>query len=151
MVNLAVAFDDGLTKSKTPTGIDYPSVTFNTATTTSADNQLCRTSADATTATGKGCVFALNLQPAPLGTDGKPMVNVDLEKLIPQSSVAVLNGGAEDPEVPAGKTESDEPAILVDATLVLDGPDPYKQKGVRITGERLKKKAGKAGAKAGGA
>jgi large subunit ribosomal protein L6 len=30
-------------------------------------------------------------------------------------------------------------------------PDPYKQKGVRITGERLKKKAGKAGAKAGGA
>ena len=26
-------------------------------------------------------------------------------------------------------------------------PDPYKQKGVRITGERLKKKAGKAGAK----
>jgi len=30
-------------------------------------------------------------------------------------------------------------------------PDPYKQKGVRITGERLKKKAGKAGAKAGAA
>ena len=30
-------------------------------------------------------------------------------------------------------------------------PDPYKQKGVRITGERLKKKAGKAGANAGGA
>src|SRR5713226_4146642 len=30
-------------------------------------------------------------------------------------------------------------------------PDPYKQKGVRITGERLKKKAGKAGAKVGGA
>jgi len=30
-------------------------------------------------------------------------------------------------------------------------PYPYKQKGVRITGERLKKKAGKAGAKAGGA
>jgi large subunit ribosomal protein L6 len=27
-------------------------------------------------------------------------------------------------------------------------PDPYKQKGVRITGERLKKKAGKAGAAA---
>jgi large subunit ribosomal protein L6 len=26
-------------------------------------------------------------------------------------------------------------------------PDPYKQKGVQITGERLKKKAGKAGAK----
>jgi large subunit ribosomal protein L6 len=25
-------------------------------------------------------------------------------------------------------------------------PDPYKQKGIRITGERLKKKAGKAGA-----
>src|SRR4030088_1851430 len=30
-------------------------------------------------------------------------------------------------------------------------PDPYKQKGVRINGERLKKKDGKAGAKAGGA
>jgi large subunit ribosomal protein L6 len=30
-------------------------------------------------------------------------------------------------------------------------PDPYKQKGVRITGERLKKKAGKAGVKAGAA
>lgn len=30
-------------------------------------------------------------------------------------------------------------------------PDPYKQKGVRITGERLKKKVGKAGAKAGAA
>ena len=30
-------------------------------------------------------------------------------------------------------------------------PDPYKQKGIRITGEHLKKKAGKAGAKAGGA
>lgn len=30
-------------------------------------------------------------------------------------------------------------------------PDPYKQKGVRIAGQRLKKKAGKAGAKAGGA
>ena len=30
-------------------------------------------------------------------------------------------------------------------------PDPYKQKGIRLTGERLKKKAGKAGAKAGGA
>jgi len=29
-------------------------------------------------------------------------------------------------------------------------PDPYKQKGIRIAGERLKKKAGKAGAKAGG-
>src|SRR5437868_169328 len=29
-------------------------------------------------------------------------------------------------------------------------PDPYKQKGIRITGERLKKKAGKAGAKAAG-
>src|SRR2546421_9734346 len=29
-------------------------------------------------------------------------------------------------------------------------PDPYKQKGIRITGERLKKKAGKAGAKASG-
>jgi len=28
-------------------------------------------------------------------------------------------------------------------------PDPYKQKGVRIAGEVLKKKAGKAGAKAG--
>ena len=28
-------------------------------------------------------------------------------------------------------------------------PDPYKQKGVRITGQRLKKKAGKAGAKTG--
>lgn len=28
-------------------------------------------------------------------------------------------------------------------------PDPYKQKGVRISGQRLKKKAGKAGAKAG--
>jgi large subunit ribosomal protein L6 len=27
-------------------------------------------------------------------------------------------------------------------------PDPYKQKGIRITGERLKKKVGKAGAKA---
>ncbi len=27
-------------------------------------------------------------------------------------------------------------------------PDPYKQKGIRITGERLKKKAGKAGIKA---
>ena len=26
-------------------------------------------------------------------------------------------------------------------------PDPYKQKGIRITGERLKKKAGKAGAR----
>jgi large subunit ribosomal protein L6 len=30
-------------------------------------------------------------------------------------------------------------------------PDPYKQKGVRITGERLKKKAGKAGVKSAGA
>jgi large subunit ribosomal protein L6 len=30
-------------------------------------------------------------------------------------------------------------------------PDPYKQKGVRLVGERLKKKAGKAGAKAGAA
>ena len=30
-------------------------------------------------------------------------------------------------------------------------PDPYKQEGIRITGERLKKKAGKAGAKAGAA
>ena len=29
----------------------------------------------------------------------------------------------------------------------LSPPDPYKQKGVRITGERLKKKAGKAGTK----
>jgi large subunit ribosomal protein L6 len=28
-------------------------------------------------------------------------------------------------------------------------PDPYKQKGIRVTGEVLKKKAGKAGAKAG--
>jgi len=30
-------------------------------------------------------------------------------------------------------------------------PDPYKQKGIRLTGEQLKKKAGKAGAKAGAA
>jgi large subunit ribosomal protein L6 len=29
-------------------------------------------------------------------------------------------------------------------------PDPYKQKGIRIVGERLKKKAGKTGAKAAG-
>jgi large subunit ribosomal protein L6 len=29
-------------------------------------------------------------------------------------------------------------------------PDPYKQKGIQITGERLKKKAGKAGLKAAG-
>ncbi len=29
-------------------------------------------------------------------------------------------------------------------------PDPYKQKGIRISGERLKKKAGKAGAKTSG-
>ena len=28
---------------------------------------------------------------------------------------------------------------------LLRPPDPYKQKGIRITGERLKKKAGKAG------
>jgi large subunit ribosomal protein L6 len=28
-------------------------------------------------------------------------------------------------------------------------PDPYKQKGIQISGERLKKKAGKAGLKAG--
>ena len=30
-------------------------------------------------------------------------------------------------------------------------PDPYKQKGIRIAGQRLKKKAGKAGVKAGAA
>jgi len=30
-------------------------------------------------------------------------------------------------------------------------PDPYKNKGVRYTGERLKKKVGKAAAAAGGA
>jgi large subunit ribosomal protein L6 len=29
----------------------------------------------------------------------------------------------------------------------LKKPDPYKQKGIRYTGERLKKKAGKAGGK----
>src|SRR5215510_14532917 len=35
--------------------------------------------------------------------------------------------------------------------LSLRPPDPYEKKGIRITGERLKKKAGKAGAKAGAA
>jgi len=53
--------------------------------------------------------------------------------------------------VVSGADQGPGRAGLPQTCVRLRPPDPYKQKGVRITGERLKKKAGKAGAKAGGA
>lgn len=125
-VNLAVDFDKGLTDAKQPTGIDYPPVVFSPASQSAADNQRCRKSDGADK--GLGCVYELTVQPAPKGADGKPLVDASLESVRPQSSVAVLDSPNQDPNVPAGKKESDVPALVVDTTIVLEGRDPYRHK-----------------------
>jgi large subunit ribosomal protein L6 len=60
-----------------------------------------------------------------------PGINITVEK---QTHLAV--SGADRARV--GQVAADIRALRP--------PDPYKQKGIRLTGERLKKKAGKAGA-----
>jgi large subunit ribosomal protein L6 len=79
---------------------------------------------------GKNVVFALGYShpiefPIPEG------IQISVEK---QTHVAVTG---------ADKGQVGQVAANIRA---LRPPDPYKQKGIRITGERLKKKAGKAGA-----
>lgn len=129
VANLAVDFDAGLRMAGMPTGIDYPPVVFAVANAGSANNQLCRKTLDPNVADpGLGCVYSIQLQPTATGTDGKPLVDVKLESLKPESSVAMLWPTAEDPDVPMGFTESDPPALLVNAEFVLDGRDPYKNK-----------------------
>ena len=127
MANLRVDFDAGLRESGMPTGIDYPPVVFSTANANAADNQLCRKTLDPNAPDpGRGCAYALTLQPVPNGTDGKPLVNVQVVRMKPESSVAILVPTAEDPDVPMGMHESDEPAVLVNAAFMLQGRDPYK-------------------------
>ena len=129
VANIGVDFDAGLRMAGMPTGIDYPPVVFSVANAGAADNQLCRKTLDPNAADpGRGCVYALQLQPTQTGTDGKPLVKVMLESLKPESSVAVLWPTAEDPDVPMGSTESAPPSLLVNAAFVLDGRDPYKNK-----------------------
>ena len=79
---------------------------------------------------GKNVVFALGYShpiefPVPEG------IQISVDK---QTHVTV--GGADKGQV--GQVAANIRALRP--------PDPYKQKGIRITGERLKKKAGKAGA-----
>jgi hypothetical protein len=124
--HLAVDFDRGLRLSGTPTGIDYPPVVFSPALAGAADNQLCRKPGNA--ADAKGCAYVVSLQPTPLGVDDKPLVDVKLESLRPDSSVAVVWPAQEDTDVPAGQHESDTPSLVVNAAFVMDGKDPYKNK-----------------------
>ena len=125
--NLAVDFDRGLRLSSKPTGIDYPPVVFSSALAGAADNQQCRKVGGANAA--KGCVYALALAPTPVGTDGTTaLVDVKLDSLKPESSVAVVWPTQEDPDVPAGARESDPPSILVHAVFVMEGRDPYQRK-----------------------
>ncbi len=127
MANLGVDFDAGLRLSGMPTGIDYPPVVFSTANANAADNQLCRKTLDPNAPDpGRGCVYALTLQPTKTGADGKPLVDVQVVSMKPDSSVAVLWPTAEDPDVPAGMRETDPPSVLVNAAFMLEGRDPYQ-------------------------
>src|ERR1700693_2648703 len=62
----------------------------------------------------------------------------------------VLSVGAQ-PHLTVSGADKGEVAQVAANLRRLRPPDPYKQKGIRITGEPLKKKAGKAGAKTGAA
>jgi len=126
-VNLAVDFDKGLRLNKTPTGIDYPPVDFTAAKMGAPDNQLCRKSA-AAAMTGAGCVYDITLQPTPLGADGKPQLNMQLESLVPESAVALAWSSRQDPDVPTGQHETTQPSMVVNLALSLEGRDPYKHK-----------------------
>lgn len=128
-VNLAVDFDQGLRLSNTPTGIDYPPVVFSPANAMAAANQLCRTASNpADPKSVKGCVYPLRLTLAPLGTDGKPLIDVKMDSFTAQSSVAVLWSAKPNADVPAGKKESQQPSMIVNTVLLLNGRDPYKHK-----------------------
>ncbi|HMD42610.1 MAG TPA: 50S ribosomal protein L6 [Candidatus Acidoferrum sp.] len=82
---------------------------------------------------GKSVAFALG-KSHPISFDIPEGIQVTVDK---QTHIVV--SGADKAQV--GQVAADMRSLRP--------PDPYKQKGVRITGERLKKKAGKAGAKAG--
>ena len=82
---------------------------------------------------GKAVAFALG-KSHPISFDIPEGIQVTVDK---QTHIVV--SGADKAQV--GQVAADMRSLRP--------PDPYKQKGVRITGERLKKKAGKAGAKAG--
>jgi large subunit ribosomal protein L6 len=82
---------------------------------------------------GKAVAFALG-KSHPISFDIPEGIQVSVDK---QTHIVV--SGADKAQV--GQVAAD--------MRKLRPPDPYKQKGIRITGERLKKKAGKAGAKAG--
>ena len=82
---------------------------------------------------GKSVAFALG-KSHPIAFDIPEGIQVTIDK---QTHIVV--SGADKAQV--GQVAADMRSLRP--------PDPYKQKGVRITGERLKKKAGKAGAKAG--
>jgi hypothetical protein len=125
--NLKVDFDRGLRESDAGTRIDYPPVVFSSASESSPDNQACRKTSSATAPTpGRGCVYALGLKPTPVSGDGGALVDVQIERLQPESSVAVLWPTGEDPSVPDGGAESDPPSLVVNAVFVMEGRDPYK-------------------------
>ena len=126
LANIAVDFDRGLRLSNMPTGTDAPPVVFSAAAAMNADNQLCRKqSGPRTTPADKGCVYSVSLAPTPVG-DAGTLIDVKLESLRPQSSVAVVWPTQEDPEVPDGGRESDPPCLVIDAVFVVEGKDPYK-------------------------
>ena len=123
--NLAVDFDRGLRLSNQPTGIDYPPVVFSSALASAADNAVCKKGGNG----AAGCVYALALAPTPVGADGKtPLVDVKLDSLTPESSVAVVWATPEDPDVPKGAHETDPPSLVVNAVFTMQGRDPYKKK-----------------------
>jgi hypothetical protein len=122
VANLAVDFDKGLRLSNLPTGIDYPPVTFSTATQAAALNQLCRTQSGP--APGDGCVYPLSLRPTPLDVDGGALVDAQLESLTPESSVAVVWPATQHPDVRDGGHESAPPSLVVSAVFTLQGRDP---------------------------
>jgi len=124
-VNLAVDFDKGLKTANTPTGIDYPAVRLTAADQSNAINQLCKKSApDAT----PGCVYDIQVQPTPVGVDGKALVDITLDTLTPDSAVGLVWPTAEDPDVPMGANETNKPSIVVQAGLVMEGRNPYARK-----------------------
>jgi len=126
-VNLSVDFDKGLRLSGMPTGIDYPPVSFTAAAAGLPDNLLCHTSSDPANP-GTGCVYSITILPTPLDATGKPQVDVQLDSVVPVSSVAVVWPAQQDPDVPAGMKESGQPSLVVNLTLALEGRDPYKHK-----------------------
>lgn len=111
--NLAVEFGgNGAT-------FDAPNVVFSTANVAAADNKQCRTGGTSAAPAGAGCVADINLKP----TTG---VNVHIDSLAPNSSVAIVWPDGQAPDVPAGKKESARTSLVVNGTIAFEGRDPYE-------------------------